>query len=127
MLRKSSKSVVSLLFILIFLFSLCTFVNASEGTGSIDHVVIEVENNLVVVTIGTYGTVLAAGAGNEIYDYLSSGSVPLVRAIQSGDKFIGIGAYGTAFALAGNTAEAIAFSTCTRNGNCANLSIIRGF
>ncbi len=79
-----------------------------EGTGSITHVVLEVGEDRVIFAIGTYGSALAAGPGNKHYDYMTSEGALTVRAVSSGDKFIGIGAYGTAFAQAGETAGAIA-------------------
>ena len=77
-------------------------------SGIINQVVLEIGEDMVIFTIGAYGSALAAGPGNETYDYMAVGSVPMVRAVGSGEKYIGIGAYGTAFAQEGNTAGAIA-------------------
>ena len=104
---------VCMLIALILLLAFCTAGLAGEGTGSITHVVLEIQGDMVIFTIGAYGSALAAGTGDATYDYMASGGVPVVRAVRSGEKFIGIGAYGTAFAQEGNTAGAIAVAPAT--------------
>ena len=96
-------------------------------SGSINHVVLEVGENMVIFTIGAYGSALAAGPGDETYDYMASGSVPVVRAVRSGDKFMGIGAYGTAFAQEGNTAGAIAAAPAQAQATISMYCIFNGF
>ncbi len=97
------------------------------GTGSITHVVLEIEGEMVVFTIGAYGSALAAGPGNETYDYMAAGGVPMVRAVGSGDKYIGIGAYGTAFAQEGNTAGAIAAAPAQSWETTSDYLVFDGF
>ena len=98
-----------------------------EITGSIDHVVLEVNDEMVIFTIGAYGSALAAGPGDELYDYMAAGDVPVVRAVRSGDKFIGIGAYGTAFAQEGNTAGAIAAAPALDQETISTYMVFDGF
>ena len=97
------------------------------GTGSITHVVLEIGDDMVVFTIGAYGSALAAGPGNETYDYMAADSVPMVRAVGSGDKYIGIGAYGTAFAQEGNTAGAIAAAPAQDPETVSGYLVFDGF
>ncbi len=79
-----------------------------EGTGTISHVVLEIDEDLVIFTIGTYGSSLAHGPGHKTYDYMAPTGAPVVRAVRSGNKFMGIGAYGAAYAQEGDTVRAIA-------------------
>ena len=97
------------------------------GTGSINHVVLEIGEDMVVFTIGAYGSALAAGPGNETYDYMAAGGVPVVRAVGSGEKYIGIGAYGTAFAQEGNTAGAIAAAPAQDSDTVNTYLVFDGF
>ncbi len=106
---------------------IATSLQAAAGTGSITHVVLEAGEDLVIFTIGAYGSALAAGPGNEIYDYIASGGVPVVRAVASGEKFIGIGAYGTAFAQAENTADAIAAAPAQDQETISAYLVFEGF
>lgn len=82
---------------------------------------------MVIFTIWAYGSALAAGPGNELYDYMATGGVPVVRAVGSGDKFIGIGAYGTAFAQEGNAADAIAAAPAQGQETISAYLIFEGF
>ena len=97
------------------------------GTGSINHVVLEIGEDMVVCTIGAYGSALAAGAGNEMYDFMAADGVLMVRAVGSGDKYIGIGAYGTAFAQEGNTAGAIAAASAQSWETVSAYLVFDGF
>ena len=116
-----------ILVILILVLALCNVALANTGTGSINHVVLEIEGDMIVFTIGAYGSALAAGAGDQLYDYMASGDVPVVRAVGSGDKYIGIGAYGTAFAQEGNTADAIATATALDEATVRTYLVFEGF
>ncbi|MFO8191313.1 MAG: S8 family peptidase [Bacillota bacterium] len=78
-----------------------------EGTGIIDKVVIKIGDRQVVFDIVTYALALAAGEGNEVYDYMAEGSTPLITAIGSGQKFISITDYALALASTGEPEEAI--------------------
>jgi len=78
-----------------------------EGTGIIDKVVIKIGDRQVVFDIVTYALALAAGEGDEVYDYMADGSTPLITAIGSGKKFISITDYALALASTGEPEEAI--------------------
>ncbi len=107
MLVKKEKA-ICMLIVIMLLFSFCNAAFADEA--SISHVVIEVGEENVIFTLDEYETAIAAGVGNDIYDYMAAGNVPRVSAVRSGDKFMAIGVYGLAFAEAGNIAEAIGTS-----------------
>jgi hypothetical protein len=51
----------------------------------------------------------------------------VVRAVGSGDKYIGIGAYGTAFAQEGNTADAIAAAPAQDQETISAYLVFEGF
>ena len=121
--RKALTIIAAVLFVLFLGFTAL----AGEGTGTITHVVLEIQGDMVIFTIGAYGSALAAGPGDATYDYMASGGVPVVRAVRSGDKFIGIGAYGTAFAQEGNTAGAIAEAPAQDQETISGYLVFEGF
>ena len=126
MLLKHLKT-LGILFALILFFSLGTTVLAAGHTESITHVVLEIDEHQVIFTIGAYGSTLAAGPGDPTYDYMAAGDSLVVQAVRSEDKFIGIGAYGVAFAEEGDTAGAIAAAPAQEQEVINNYLVFDGF
>ena len=111
--------------LLLCFFSLCNAAFADEP--SISHVVIEIDNEMVVFTIEEYGLAMAAGKSDQTYNFMAAGNVPRVRAVCSGDKFMAIGTYGLAFAEAGNIAGAIERSPAQEADLVETYKVFGGF
>lgn len=103
---KKLKNPISILLIIMLLFSQCNFIFADESS-SIDHVVVEVGSDLVILPIGEYAEAIATGPESQLFNYMAPSGAPLVNAIQSGNKFIGIGTYSDTYANLNSISGAI--------------------
>ncbi|MGI6703751.1 MAG: InlB B-repeat-containing protein [Clostridia bacterium] len=108
MLIKGNKA-MSVFVIVLFIITQCfTAMAADDGPEVINSVVVEIEDDLVLFDIGLYGTAMAAGEGDSLYDYMTDGLSPNIRAVVSNDgKYISIGSYGEAFAEFGTVQGAV--------------------